>query len=59
MEKYYNKVKPNFSNVRFSSPKSQVAFTSPNVISNLGFLLIHFDTRKIILIFILSHFGIY
>ena len=40
MEKYYNKVRPNFSNVRFlslnvdstSSPQSQVGFTYPNVV---------------------------
>ena len=27
-------------------PQSQVSFTSPNIVSNVGFLHICFDTRK-------------
>ena len=63
MKKYYNKFKPNSSNMRFLSsnvdftysPQSQVSFILSNVISNTEFLLIRFDTHKIIFIFILSH----
>ena len=55
--KYYNKVKPNSLNVGFSSPnvdftyfpQSQVGFTSPNIVSNGRFLLIHFILVKLFL----------